>query len=238
MSQASTFENIGSTDSTTRGSNGEDAVANRFNQEFSTSDIKQFFDSSRASTRDNGISPELKARMLGLPQIDLTGFEQEASAKERSIFSFFSSNPTVRDRVRTHTESKMPELERKQFERENEALKRHKDEVIAWGLQATINSGPYPERPSCPMHDKIEKRISETEKAIVSKVRAGMSRQDREQLDKEFKDYQEAMNKALSPQDPYGTGGGAGRLPKPGDKIKDFYRRVQEATEESLRKAA
>lgn len=184
--------------------------------------------------------PLLKA--LGLPHVDLTGFEQEApyhsqgGAKDmwHEIKHAFVKDDTLDDKVRNHVESKMTPDEHKKFDDEKKALA---DYERQWQIAATstmIPPPPIPKMPETPMHKEIDKRVQTMEKEIGDEVKSQMSPTDLKRLDGQMKDYQNKFEESRRIRNPYGTGEGHDPLPTPGNAIKDYYDRVAEATERRL----
>lgn len=176
---------------------------------------------------------------LGFPHVDLTGFEQEAPHQNEGFFKdiwhgikhMFVKDESVGDKLRRDVENQMSPGERKQFDKENEALEKYKQEVRTWGMSTMMPPPAFPEMPKCPMHDVINRRVEQTERAIIGDVRADMSPSDRKRLDQEMADYQRAFKEATTIHNPAGTGEGFKPLPKPGHAILDYYEKINEATD-------
>ncbi|MBX9686460.1 MAG: hypothetical protein K2X27_07130 [Candidatus Obscuribacterales bacterium] len=94
---------------------------------------------------------ELK-KALGLPQMDLTGFEQEAPYHSEGTISNFlhglkhlvSKDETLGERLHKFVENKMSDEERKKFDGENKALEDYRHKVIGWSVTAMVPPPPFP----------------------------------------------------------------------------------------------
>jgi hypothetical protein len=205
---------------------------------------KYLEETSKVNFKDAKVLGGSDIGKFGFPHVDLTGFEQEAPYKSSGALDYlwhgvkhlFVKDESVGDKLRKDVEQKMSPEEHKQYDKENKAIEEYNKRVIAWGSQATINPGPFPKAPDCPMHQVIDKRVEATERGLVQSVRDGMSPAERKELDKQFADYQAAYKEATTIHNPWGTGEGFKPLPKPGPAIEDYYRRVNDATDEYMRR--
>ncbi len=179
---------------------------------------------------------------LFLPQLDLSGFGQEAPYHSRGglkdvwhdIKHVFAKDETLDEKLRHHVESKMSEPEHKVFESENKAMEDYRRNVIAWSLSTVLPPPPYPKRPDTPMHEEICRRAEMLEQNITREVRNSMSPTDLIRLDKQMSDYKQRVKESRSIRSPYGTGEAFKMQPKPGFTIQDYFQRVAEATEKYL----
>ncbi len=213
----------------------ETALANTrlLNEFLGHTDTKGTF----SSGEDNKIGEHI------LPGVDLTGFDQETEYKSSGMLDsawhtvkhIFIRDDTVADKMRDSIVAKMSPEERKQYDREEEALEKHRSEVRNWGLQMTLEPGPRPKNPSTPMHDAIQKRLEQAERDIEKQVRAGMTPEERRALDAEMTEYIKSTQIGRRPVDPLGTGGFQ-PLPTPGPAIREYYRRIAQAAETYLQK--
>jgi hypothetical protein len=185
-------------------------------------------------------------KALGLPSLDLTGFEQEAPYRSQGtikdiwhdIKHTFVKDETLSDRIRRHVESKMTPEEQKKFDDENKALAEHERKVISWAMTMMVPPPPYPQMPDTPMHKEINRRAERLENQISEEVRGQMSQTDLRRLDSQMKEYQQKNQDATRIRNLVGTGEGFRPLPTPGNAIKDYFDRVSEATERYLERAA
>jgi hypothetical protein len=183
-------------------------------------------------------------KSLGLPTVDVTGFEQEAPYHSQGtvkdimhdIKHAFVKDETLDERIRHHVESKMTPEEHKKFDDENKALADHERKVVAWGMSSMIPPPPYPVMPDTPMHKEIGRRAEQLEKQITDQVKSQMSPTDLIRLDVQMKDYTRRFQDATTIHNPLGTGEGFKPMPKPGNAIKDYYDRIAEATDQYISK--
>lgn len=176
---------------------------------------------------------------------DLTGFEREAPYKSNSVWDSvlhgikhtFVHDDTVGDKVRKDVESKMTPEERAQFDKETQEMDEFRRKLAQEGRIDMIRRGETgevtigPKVPESPMHDEIARRVQNEEKAIAHKVLAGMSPAEIRELNKEFAD----MTTKITPQD-LRPEIDMLRLPvKPGPAIEEYYRRINEATDEYMK---
>lgn len=181
---------------------------------------------------------------FGLPAVDLSGFEREAPHQSEGALKdlwhglkhVFVKDETWEDKIRRVEEDKMTNTERRQYERENEAMERYNDEVRRWGTLETLNPPPFPKHPICPMHQEIDRRVQAAEDEISAQVCSEMSPFERVRLDRQLNQYEEATNDRYRVRNPLGTGEGFAPLPEPGNAVKDYYDRIAEATEGYLSK--
>lgn len=189
------------------------------------------------------LSGDLGLKGLGLPHLDVTGFEQEAPYHSQGTIKdlmhaakhMLVKDDTLDDKVRSHVESKMSPEEQKKFNAENKAMDEYHSKMLGWMVSTMIPPPPMPEKPVTPMHQEIEKRAQDMEKQITSDVKSRMSPTDLKRLDDQIKDYQRKYDEATKIVEPDITGYFHNReLPKPGNAIKDYFDRVAEATEKRL----
>lgn len=192
--------------------------------------------------RDN--DDQAKFDKLGFPQIDISGFGQEAPFKatgpadyiRHRIGNIFTNDESYSDKLKRSVEGQMTAQERKQYEAEEKALTQHKRDVLDWGLKSTLNPEPYPKAPNVPMHDAIARRVHEAEAAIGKEVRREMSPGEQRRLDEQFQEYRDAIRKANETRDPLGTGEMYRAKPEPGPAVKDYFKRVGAAAEDYLKR--
>lgn len=181
-------------------------------------------------------------KRLGLPGLDLSGFDQEAPYKGdgslkdawHSLKHLFVKDESLHDKIHEKIESKMTPEERKRYEKENKELEDYNNRVRAWETQMSLIPGPRPARPETPMHGLIDQRTSEAEKQIAKTVLSHMSPEDRARLDKQNTEYSKQLEEYYKPGNPWGTGDGFRRPPTPGNAIKDYQDRIKEETEKYL----
>lgn len=180
---------------------------------------------------------------LALPQVDFSGFNQEAPYHSEGSLSdlwhgvkhAFVKDESLDDKIRNHVKEKMTADEKKQFEAEDKALAAYKAAEIGWMASTMLPPPPYPKRPDTPMHTELEKRVKDTEKQLTTEVRNGMSPTDLIRLDKQMSSYQQQVKEATFIKNPFGTGEPFRPMPKPGTTILDYYSRVAEQTDKFLK---
>ncbi|MBX9939781.1 MAG: hypothetical protein K2Y32_11035 [Candidatus Obscuribacterales bacterium] len=170
---------------------------------------------------------------LGFPDVDLTGFEQEAEYKPtdgwdafcHSVKHLFYKDETVGEKVKRKVEEGMSPAEREKYKSENEVLERYQREVRDWSLLSTIDMTRKPKQPDTPMHDEIKRRTEQARRAIEEGVKDGMSYQERGELNKEIQAYRRAERQF----DPLGTGGG--QKPELGPAMRAYFKKIAEAAD-------
>lgn len=173
-----------------------------------------------------------------LPKIDLTGFEQDAPDHSdgltrvwHDIQKMFGHHETLNDKltekaVEDMKNSKDPKEQAnyKKYQEEEKALAKYEEEKRQWGMLETLNPPPFPEKPNCPMHDEIEKRVHKTEDKITQEVRSHMTPEELKQLDKDMKAYKNASEKIFED-------GGFRPNPEPSELIRKYWHHIAAATE-------
>lgn len=228
---------------------GEKRENNLFNH-IADSALKACYGASEGALAVVGLlsgTEETNRKALGLPSLDLTGFEQEAPYRSqgtlRDIFHdikhVFVKDETLNAKLRRHVEGKLAPEERKTFDQENKALAEHERKVISWASTLMVPPPPYPAMPDTPMHREISRRVEKLSEQISEQVRGEMSQTDIRRLDNQLKDYQHKYREATTIRNPMGTGEGFKlfNMPTPGNAIKDYFDRVAEATDRYLQKA-
>ncbi|CAN5172614.1 hypothetical protein BH10CYA1_BH10CYA1_39070 [soil metagenome] len=181
-----------------------------------------------------------------LPQIDLTGFDQEAKDHStgaeklwHGVQEFFGKhhqtlNEQIQEKVVEHMkDSKDPreQAKYKAYEQEEKAIQKYQEEVKRWGLQLTMNPDKFPDAPNCPMHEIVQKRALAEEKKIVAEVRSHMTPEEIRKVDADAKKYAEGVEEAHTIHNPYGTGEGFKQPPPPSEELAKYWRHLQEATD-------
>ncbi len=193
---------------------------------------------------DNGLG------QLGFPSVEFSGLDKGSGGKKDGLKELaersdrpadqFSTGEgagsSAADKLRRVVEGQMSPQERRQYEKENEAMAKYKQELSSWGLLATIEPSPMPKAPDCPMHETVNKRMRDAERVIEKQVRDGMSPEEQKQLDREYREYKEALKKDREPGDPLGTGGLTRPRARPGSAVNAYYRRVNEAVDAYARR--
>ena len=83
------------------------------------------------------------------------------------------------------------------------------------------------------VHHELNKRLADTESKILDQVNGSMSDSDRARLDSQFQSYEKQMHEANRPYDL------TIRLrPEPGSGIDDYYKKVEETTDQYLQQHA
>lgn len=116
------------------------------------------------------LNPDLY--MKELPLIDIAGMG--SSEPEQPVKSLVGSlidgartlfgNEDPREQLRKDCQEKMSSVEQRQWEREEKAINEYKKQLLSWQTFMTLNPPPAPLRPETPMHDEIERRVSQVEK--------------------------------------------------------------------------
>ena len=181
-----------------------------------------------------------------LPQIDLTGFDQESKDHStgltkawHGIQEFFGKHhQTLDEQIQEKMVEKMKnstdpkeQAKYKAYEQEEKAIQQYKDEVKNWGIQATINPGKFPEAPNCPTHDMIQKRAQAEEKKIVAEVRSHMTPEQIAKVEADAKKYADGSEEARTIHNPLGTGEGMKVPPPPSDDLAKYWRLIQQQTD-------
>lgn len=181
-----------------------------------------------------------------LPQIDLTGFDQEAKDHStgleklwHGVKEFFGAHhqtldEQIQEKVVQHMkDSKDPaeQAKYKAYEAEEKAIQKYQDEVHRWGMQMTINPGKFPEAPDCPMHDEVRRRAQVEEKKIIAEVRSHMTPAEIRQVEADMKKYAAGVEEAHTIHNPYGTGEGFKVPPPPSEALAKYWRHIQEQTD-------
>ncbi len=180
---------------------------------------------------------------LSLPQVDFSGFKQEApyhsegslSGLWHSVKHAFVKDESLDDKIRNHVKDKMTADEKKSFEAEDKALAAYKAAELAWMASTMLPPPPYPKRPDTPMHTELDQRVKDTEKKLTTEVRNSMSPTDLIRLDKQLSSFEQQVKEATLIKNPFGTGEPFRPMPKPGTTILDYYSRVAEQTEKFLK---
>ncbi|HEY9676815.1 MAG TPA: hypothetical protein V6C76_02350 [Drouetiella sp.] len=181
-----------------------------------------------------------------LPPVDLIGFDKEAPDHSTGVTKvwhelehlFGKHRETFGDQVREKVvddmkNSKNPaeQAKYKKYENEEKALHDYDEKCKAWGLQMTINPGPYPERPQTPEHDEVADRARKQEQKIIDGVRSHMTPAERKQVDSEQRDVDERVRDAKKIHRIDGTGDGFEPEPQPSEAMTRYIRHIQEATD-------
>jgi len=181
-----------------------------------------------------------------LPQVDLTGFGQEAKDHAtglekvwHGVQDFFGKHHQTLDEqiqekiVDGMKNSKDPkeQAKYKAYEEEEKAIQKYKDAVSNWGLQMTLMPGEFPEAPKCPMHELVQQRAREQEKKITAEVRSHMTPEQIAKIDADAKKYAEAVKDSWTIHNPYGTGEGFRRPPEPSADLAKYWRLIQAQTD-------
>ncbi|MBI2812330.1 MAG: hypothetical protein HYX67_16085, partial [Candidatus Melainabacteria bacterium] len=145
---------------------------------------------------------QLKQQKGLLPQIDLTGFDQESKDHSTGLTKvwhgvqelFGKHHQTLDEQIREKVledlkNSKNPEGQAmyKAYQQEEQAIQKYKDEIAHWGVQATINPEKFPDAPNCPAHNLVQMRAHLEESKIVAQVRAQMTPTQIAQVDADAK---------------------------------------------------
>ncbi len=218
-----------------------------------TAKITRFMESSHSGIYDsdhrqffNQRDQQLNEVKVPLPQIHLTGFDQEAKDHStgltkawHGVQEFFGKHHQTLDEqiqekvVEELKNSKNPEGQAryKAYEQEEKAIQKYKDEVAQWGMQATINPAKFPEAPNCPTHELVQRRAQLEEIKIVAEVRALMTPAQIVQVEADAKKYAEAVEESRTIHNPLGTGEGLKTPPPPSDDLAKYWRLLQEQSD-------
>lgn len=174
----------------------------------------------------------------GFPKIDVSGFDQERPYKPTGLLDsvthgikgIFVKDESVRDQLRRSVEGQMTPKEREQFERENEAIKKHKDAQREDAIKMTMEARCPAKFPDTAMHDAIQKRMTAAQRQIETEVLKDMTPQERGDFARQMDRYKRDLKDYSSAKDPLGTGGFA-PVPEPGPAVLDYYKRIAAATD-------
>lgn len=180
-----------------------------------------------------------------LPQIDLTGFEQESKDHSTGLEKvwhgvqelFGKHHQTLDEQIQENVVQRMKDskdpreqAKYKAYEQEEKAIQKYQEEVHRWGMQMTINPGKFPEAPNCPMHEEIQRRAKVEEQKIIKEVRSHMTPEEIRRVDADAKKFAEAIEQSYKFDDPYDTGGFRPN-PEPSRALAKYWRLIQEQTD-------
>ncbi|HEY9714872.1 MAG TPA: hypothetical protein V6C72_15495 [Chroococcales cyanobacterium] len=170
---------------------------------------------------DDSWLPNVK--LSNLPEVDRTGFQQEAPDNDNGFWHqigrYFSHHDTLDEKVRQGVIDHLSSKDKDQYDREEQAMR---DYRIRMATMDSLVGGLEPP-PNCPMHDKVDRLTEKTEEKIAGDVRSHMTPTDLKRVDKQMQDYDEAVWK-------WYEHGGFGAKPEPGNALKDYWDRLKEAT--------